>query len=58
MVALIKNDFISGQDKYPKTLAKGYDLLINYINPSKQGGVDRQELGMSFYQEADSHHEC
>jgi hypothetical protein len=51
LIASIQNDFISGQDKYPKTLSKAYDMIVNYVNPHKQGGVDLQEQGLSFYQD-------
>jgi hypothetical protein len=51
LIATIQNDYISGQDKYPTTLSRAYDLLVNYVNPHKQGGVDLQDLGMSFLQE-------
>lgn len=48
LIASIQNDFISGQDKYPKTLNKAYDLLVNYVNPNKPTGIDGQDYGMSF----------
>jgi hypothetical protein len=54
LIASIQNDFISSQDKYPKTLSKAYDMIVNYVNPHKQqGGVDLQEQWMSFYQDED-----
>jgi hypothetical protein len=33
LIAMIQNDYISGQDKYPTTLSRAYDLLVNYVNP-------------------------
>jgi hypothetical protein len=38
LVATIQNDYISRQDKYPKTLSRAYDMIVNYVNPHKQGG--------------------
>jgi hypothetical protein len=57
LIASIQNDFISGQDKYPKTLIKAYDMIVNYVNAHKLGGVDLQEQGMSFYQDDDNEHQ-
>jgi hypothetical protein len=56
-VATIQNDYISGQDKYPKTLSRVYDIIVNYVNPHKQGRVDPQDLGMSYCQDHDEQHE-
>jgi hypothetical protein len=57
LVATIQNDYISRQDKYPKTLSRAYDMIVNYFNPHKQGGVDPQDLGMSYYQDHNEQHE-
>jgi hypothetical protein len=32
-------------------------MIVNYVNPHKQGGVDLQEQGMSFYQDDDNEHQ-
>ena len=51
LVANAQNDFVGGVDKYPKTVNKAYDMLVNYVNPNKSYNVDDQDAGMSFYQE-------
>jgi hypothetical protein len=51
LVANAQNDFVSGVDKYPKTVNKAYDMLVNFVNPNKSYNVEDQEAGMSFYQE-------
>jgi hypothetical protein len=53
LLASIQNDYVSGSDRYPKTLTKSYDMVVNYVNPHKHGGIDAQDLGMSFYQDND-----
>jgi hypothetical protein len=57
LIASNQNDYISGQDKYPRTLSKAYDMIVNYVNPHKQAGVDLQEQGMSFFQDDDDEHQ-
>jgi hypothetical protein len=32
-------------------------MIVNYVNPQKQGSVDPQDLGMSYYQDHDEQHE-
>ena len=49
-----QNDFVTGLDKYPKTVSKAYDMLMNFVNPSKSHNVDHQDAGMSFYQEGNN----
>ena len=51
LVANAQNDFVTGVDKYPKTVSKAYDMLVTFVNPSKSHNVDHQDAGMSFYQE-------
>ena len=51
LVANVQNDFVGGVDKYPKTVSKAYDMLVNFVNPNKHHGLDDQDSGMSFYQE-------
>jgi hypothetical protein len=51
LMASIQNNFILGQDKYPMTLSKAYDLIVNYVNRHKHGGIDSQDLSMLFYQD-------
>ena len=51
LVANAQNDFVGGVDKYPKTVNKAYDMLVNFVNPNKSYSVDDQDGGMSFYQE-------
>jgi hypothetical protein len=52
LIAITQNDFVSGQDKYPKELSKAYDVLVNYVDPAKHiQGLHGQEGGMSFYQD-------
>jgi hypothetical protein len=54
LVANAQNDFVSGVDKYPKTVNRAYDMLVNFVNPNKSYNVDDQDAGMSFYQEGGS----
>jgi hypothetical protein len=54
LLASIQNNYVSGSDRYPKTLTKSYDMVVNYVNPHKHGGIDAQDLGMSFYQDDDA----
>ena len=35
LVANVQNDFVGGVDKYPKTVSKAYDMLVNFVNPNK-----------------------
>jgi hypothetical protein len=58
LVASVQNNFISRQDKYPKMLSKAYDMIVNYVNPHKQGGTEFQEHSMSFYQEDKDRHQA
>ena len=51
LLADVQNDFVCNTDKYPKTLNKAYDMLVNYVNPNKLHMSDDQGTGMSFYQE-------
>jgi hypothetical protein len=53
LIATTQNDFVSGQDKYPKEISKAYDLLVNFVNPNKHFSMDGQDGGMSFYQDED-----
>jgi hypothetical protein len=32
-------------------MSKAYDILVNYVNPHKQTGVELQEQGLSFFQD-------
>ena len=49
LIANVHNDYVLGTSKYPKTLNRAYDMLVNYVNPSKLGSSDDQDAGMSFY---------
>ena len=51
LVATAQNDYVSGIDKYPKTVSKAYDMLVNFVNPNRSHGIDDQDGGMSFYQD-------
>jgi hypothetical protein len=51
LIANIQNDYVSNVDKYPKTLSKAYDMLVDYVSPAKITVSDDQDGGMSFYQE-------
>jgi hypothetical protein len=51
LIANVQNDFVLGTSKYPKTLNRAYDMLVNYVNPSKLDSSDDQDAGMSYYQE-------
>ena len=51
LIANAQNDFVGGIDKYPKTISKAYDMLVNYVSPTKISNTDDQDGGMSFYQE-------
>jgi hypothetical protein len=42
----------SGHDKYPKDMNKAYNMLVNYVSPSRLlSNSDDQDGGMSFYQD-------
>jgi hypothetical protein len=45
LTGLIQNDFISGQDMEPRTLSKAYDMIMNYVNPHKQGELTCRSRG-------------
>jgi len=51
LVANVQNDFVTGHDKYPKDMSKAYDMLVNYVSPTKLSNSDDQDGGMSFYQD-------
>ena len=51
LVAGAQNDYVGGIDKFPKTVSKAYDMLVNFVNPNKSSTTDEQDNGMSFYQE-------
>jgi hypothetical protein len=51
LIANVQNDYVLGTSKYSKTVNRAYDMLVNYVNPSKLGSSDDQDAGMSFYQE-------
>ena len=51
LLADVQNDFVCNTDKYPKTLNKAYDMLVNYVNLNKLHMSNDQGTGMSFYQE-------
>jgi hypothetical protein len=51
IITNIQNDYVSNVDKYPKTLSKAFDMLVNYVSPAKITVSDDQDGGMSFYQE-------
>ena len=40
LVANTQNDFVIGIDKYPKTVNKAYDMLVNFVNSNKPHGND------------------
>ena len=48
-----QNNHTRGTDEYPTTIAKAYDMLVHYRNPSRQPRMDRQDMDMSFYNEDD-----
>lgn len=51
-----QKDYVSGLDKYPKTLSKAYNLLVNYALSNKLSTVDVQHTMLSFYQDDDQCH--
>jgi len=51
LIANAQNNFVGGIDKYPKTISKAYNMLVNYVSPTKISNADDQDGGMSFYQE-------
>ena len=51
LIANIQNDFVTGHDKYPKDMNKAYDMLVNYVSPTRLYNADDQDGGMSFYQD-------
>jgi hypothetical protein len=51
LIANAQNDFVGGVDKYPKTISKAYDMLVNYVSPTKLSAGEDQDTGMSFFQE-------
>jgi len=46
LIANAQNDFVGGIDKYPKTISKAYNMLVNYVSPSKIFNADEQDGGM------------
>ena len=53
LIVDLQNNHTHGTDQYPNTIAKAYDTLVHYRNPSRQPRMDRQDMGMSFYNEDD-----
>ena len=51
LIANAQNNYVGGIDKYPKTISKVYDMLVNYVSHTKISNTDDQDGGMSFYQE-------
>jgi hypothetical protein len=51
LIANAQHNFVGGIDKYPKTISKAYDMLVNYVSPTKFSTANDQDGGMSFYQE-------
>jgi hypothetical protein len=51
LIANVQNNFVTGHDKYPKDMSKAYDMLVNYVSPTKLSNSDDQDGGMSFYQD-------
>jgi hypothetical protein len=43
LIASIQNDFTSRQDKYPKTLSKAYNIIVNYL--TKRGELTCRSRG-------------
>jgi hypothetical protein len=42
-------DHISGHNWYPETLNAAYNMLVNYVNPSREQPFDVRGGGISFY---------
>jgi hypothetical protein len=57
-IAKVQNNYVSNVDKYPKTLSKTYDMLVNYVSPAKITVFNDQDGGMSFDQESNHHGGC
>lgn len=54
LLALVQSNYITRQDKYPKTFARAYNMLVNYVPPAHSGSFDAQDFGLSFYQSTKS----
>jgi len=55
LVADVENGFTRGIKSYPETLTKAYDMLVNYVDPSRtKRNNDRQQQGLSFAQDGAS----
>jgi hypothetical protein len=50
LIAEVENSHTRGVDSYPRTLTKAYDMLVNYVNPSRNNtsGADISQ-GISFF---------
>jgi len=52
LTAEVENSFTRGTSSYPSSLTKAYDMLVNYVDPSKKrSSEDRNQQGMSFLQD-------
>lgn len=52
LMAEVENSYTRGTSSYPNSLTKAYDMLVNYVDPSKKRSSDeRGQQGMSFFQE-------
>ena len=45
LIANAQNDFVGGVDKYPKTISKAYDMLVNYVSPTTASATNDQDGG-------------
>ena len=51
LLANIQNNHTRSADQYPKTMTKAYEMIVNYKNLKATTRFDRQDHGMSFYNE-------
>jgi hypothetical protein len=51
LIANVQNNFVTGHDKYPKDMSRAYNMLVNYVSPTKLSSSNDQDGGMSFYQD-------
>ena len=52
LVTDVENAYTRGQNGYPTTVSRAYDMLVNYRNPNQASRMQNQDTGIAFAQDA------
>ena len=52
LVTDVENAYTPGQNGYPTTVSRAYDMLVNYRNPNQAFRMQNQDTGIAFAQDA------